>query len=176
MRSTMSAVLLPAVFVLTGATPPLASGPEPIAVPLKPTIAADRQACNQTRASGLGVRQLKAGEGAMPEATDFVAVRYIGYLRSNGAVFDQNEMGVFPLDGVVPGFSEGILQMNRGAVYRLCIPAKLGYADKDMGDIPPNSDIGFQVELLDFKTAAEVKAMRSADEAGAGEPEAAAKP
>ncbi len=176
MRPMMSAALLPAVFILAGAATPSAKRPEPIAVPLNPVVAAERQVCNQTRPSGLGVRQLKAGEGAMPEATDYVAVRYIGYLRSNGAVFDQNEMGVFPLDGVVPGFSEGILQMNRGAVYRLCIPAKLGYADKDMGDIPPNSDIGFQVELLDFKTAAEVKAMQAAQEAGVGEPQAAVKP
>lgn len=176
MRLISAVFLLSTAVALTGATPPSAAGLLPMPVPLSPIVTADRQTCNQTRPSGLGVRQLKAGEGAMPEATDFVAVRYIGYLRSNGTVFDQNEMGVFPLDGVVPGFSEGILQMNRGAVHRLCIPAKLGYADKDMGDIPPNSDIGFQVELLDFKTAAEVKAMRAAQEAGAGEPEATPTP
>ncbi len=175
MKIVSKAILLPVAMCLMAATPKPAANLEPIAVPLNPVIDAARQTCNQTRPSGLGVQKLRAGEGAMPEPTDYVAVRYIGYLRSNGAVFDQNEMGVFPLDGVVPGFAEGIAQMNKGAIYRLCIPAKLGYGEKDQGIIPPNSDLGFQVELLEFKTALEVATMRS-KEAEAAAPAEVEKP
>jgi FKBP-type peptidyl-prolyl cis-trans isomerase FkpA len=156
-----TAAMLP--IALIAAAPAKTVVQPPLPVPLNPVVAANRQTCDKLLPSGLGYRQLKAGTGAKPSATDFVAVAYIGYLRSNGSVFDQNAMGVFQLTGVVSGFSEGILQMNKGAIYRLCIPAKLGYGTQDQDTIPANSNLGFQVELLDFKTAADVAAMRAAE-------------
>ena len=51
--------------------------------------------------------------------------------------------------------------MSKGSTWRFCIPAALGYGDKGTGPIPANSDLVFQVELVDFKTEAEVTAMRS---------------
>ena len=65
-----------------------------------------------------------------------------------------------PVAGVIPGFSEGLKMMPLGATYRFCIPAALGYGAKPAGQIPANSDLVFQVELLDAKTEAEVEAMR----------------
>ena len=68
----------------------------------------------------------------------------------------------FPANGVIPGFSEGLQMMKRGGIARFCIPAALGYGAQASGPIPANSDLVFQVELIDFKTAAEVEAMRKA--------------
>ena len=77
-------------------------------------------------------------------------VNYIGYLAATGEVFDQG-MGVeFPVGGVIPGFSEGLQTMGKGAVARLCIPAALGYGAKATGPIPANADLVFQVELVDI--------------------------
>jgi FKBP-type peptidyl-prolyl cis-trans isomerase FkpA len=156
-----TAAMLPVALIATAPAKIVVQPPLP--VPLNPVVAANRQSCDKLLPSGLGYRQLKAGTGAKPSPTDFVAVAYLGYLRSNGAVFDQRSQGVFQLTGVVAGFAEGILQMNKGAIFRLCIPAKLGYGAQDQETIPANSDLGFQVELLDFKTAADVAAMRAAE-------------
>ena len=60
-------------------------------------------------------------------------------------------MGVeFPVGGVIPGFSEGLQTMGKGAAMRLCIPAALGYGAKATGPIPANADLVFQVELVDI--------------------------
>lgn len=146
----------------TAATTPKIVADEPIALPLRPIVAAKHQLCTETKPSGLGVKQLKAGEGASPVSGDLVMVHYLGYLRANGEVFDQSSEAVFPVDGVIPGFAEGIMQMNKGAIYRLCIPAALGYGAEGTpdGTVPGNADLGFQVELVDFKSPAEIKAMQ----------------
>ena len=67
-----------------------------------------------------------------------------------------------PVGGVIPGFSEGVQLLGRGGVVRICIPAALGYGAQASGPIPANADLVFQIELLDFKTAAEIDAMRKA--------------
>ncbi len=147
------------------ATHPLQAAEVPLQVPLYPIVATAQQVCDMTLPSGLGLKSLRAGEGASPSGSDLVLVRYVGYLRSNGLVFDQNAEAVFALNGVVPGFSEGIAQMKKGAIYRFCIPAALGYGAEANDPIPANSDLGFQVELIDFKTAEEVQKMRDAQSA-----------
>jgi FKBP-type peptidyl-prolyl cis-trans isomerase FkpA len=82
-------------------------------------------------------------------------------------LFDQNQGTPLSLDNVIPGFAEGLQLMPRGSVYRLCVPATLGYGAAGAGEaIPANADLVFQIELVDFKTAAEVEAMRKAQEAG----------
>ena len=109
-------------------------------------------------ASGLGFQTVKAGEGEKPTDSDVVLVGYKGSL-TNGTVFDANERAPLPVAQVVPGFSEALKMMQRGGSYRLCIPATIGYGAKAMGDkIPANSTLLFSVDLLDYKSRAEVEA------------------
>lgn len=134
---------------------------EILPVPLNPVVPAAQRVCSARTASGLGIRVLKEAAGAKPGASDYVLVNYIGYLAADGTVFDQNTSQAFPASGVIKGFSEGLQLMSKGSVWRFCIPAGLGYGEKGAGPIPANSDLVFQVELVDFKTESEVEAMRA---------------
>ncbi|MEO0033576.1 MAG: hypothetical protein RIS94_3334 [Pseudomonadota bacterium] len=143
-----------------------------IALPLQPIVGADHRACAVKTASGLGYSVLKDATGPKAAKGDYVLVNYIGYLAATGKVFDQNMTTPFRSDQVIPGFSEGLGMMPRGATYRFCIPAALGYGAQGAGaEIPANSDLVFQVELLDSRTAAEVEAMQKAQGAPAGAPQ-----
>ena len=140
-----------------------------IKLPLQPQVGADMRACSAKTASGLGYAVLRPGTGPKPGKTDFVLIGYIGYLATTGQVFDQNPGTPLSLDSVIPGFAEGLQLMPRGSVYRLCVPATLGYGAAGAGEaIPANADLVFQIELIDSKTAAEVDAMRKAQTAGEG--------
>ena len=66
------------------------------------------------------------------------------------------------VDGVIPGFGEGLSQMVKGSIHRICVSAALGYGAAANGPIPANSDLVFQVELLDFRSRGEVDAARAA--------------
>jgi len=137
------------------------AAPTIIKLPLQPQVSADLRSCTTRTASGLGYAVLREGTGPKPGKTDFVLIGYIGYLAATGQVFDQNPGTPLSLDNVIPGFAEGLQLMPRGSVWRLCVPAALGYGAKGAGDeIPPGSDLVFQIELLDSKTAAEIDAMR----------------
>jgi FKBP-type peptidyl-prolyl cis-trans isomerase FkpA len=72
-------------------------------------------------------------------------------------VFDEAKNAVFPLQGVIPGFTKALEQMQRGGKYTVKIPAELAYGDKQAGNIPPNTDLTFDIELLDFKSRAEIE-------------------
>ena len=115
--------------------------------------------------SGLGYTILRAANGPKPAADATVLVNYIGYLKATGAVFDQAMQTPMPVGGVIPGFSEGLQLLARGGVIRLCVPPALGYGAQASGPIPANADLVFQIELLDFKTAAEIDALRKAGNA-----------
>lgn len=130
-----------------------------IALPLTPVVPAGQRRCSTTAPTGLGSTILRPGTGAKPGAGDVVLVNYIGYLASTGAVFDQGMRSPLPVNGVIPGFSQGLQTMARSGITRFCIPAALGYGAQASGPIPANADLVFQVELLDFKTAAEVESM-----------------
>jgi FKBP-type peptidyl-prolyl cis-trans isomerase FkpA len=155
---------IPALALAQAATPPAAAAAAPSAdilpVPLNPVVPATQRQCSAKTASGLGTRVLREATGQKPGKGDFVLVTYIGYLAADGTVFDQNVGQAFSSDGVIKGFSEGLMLMNRGSVWRFCVPAALGYADKATGPIPANSDLVFQVELVDSRTQAEVAVMR----------------
>jgi FKBP-type peptidyl-prolyl cis-trans isomerase FkpA len=110
--------------------------------------------------SGLQIKVLKAGDGPKPTDADVVLVNYKGALR-DGTTFDQAERAPFPVQGVVPGFSEGLKMMQRGGKYRLWIPPALGYGDQSpTPKIPNGSILVFDVEMLDFRSQAEIQAMQ----------------
>lgn len=107
---------------------------------------------------------LTKGEGASPTRDDFVLIAYKGMLK-DGTVFDQSDATPMPVGEVVPGFADGLVQMQRGGSYRLTIPSALGYGAEASGPIPANSDLVFEVQLIDWKTRAEFEQMMAAVQA-----------
>ncbi|MEH3111945.1 FKBP-type peptidyl-prolyl cis-trans isomerase [Pedobacter terrae] len=106
----------------------------------------------QTTASGLQYEVLTAGTGVKPQATDSVLVHYKGTLL-NGKQFDSSydrgEPISFPLNRVIPGWTEGVQLMPAGSKYKFFIPYNLAYGERGAGaDIPPYSTLIFEVELL----------------------------
>jgi FKBP-type peptidyl-prolyl cis-trans isomerase len=106
----------------------------------------------KTTGSGLQYAVVKEGTGAKPKATDQVSVHYVGTL-IDGTEFDssrrRNQPAVFPVDGVIPGWTEGLQLMSVGSTYRFVIPAKLAYGERGAGRaIGPNATLLFEVELL----------------------------
>lgn len=136
-----------------------------IPLPLNPVVPAAQRTCAAKTPSGLGYTMLRPAAGAKPAANDVVLVNYIGYLAASGLVFDQAMTSPLQVDGVIPGFAEGVQLLAKTGVVRLCIPAKLGYGAQGSGRIPANSDLVFQIELLDYKTTAELEALRKAEAA-----------
>lgn len=104
--------------------------------------------------SGLQYVVLQEGKGAKPTATDRVKCHYEGTL-TNGAVFDSSyrrgEPAVFPLNGVIAGWTEGVQLMAEGAKYRFFIPYNLAYGERGAGQaIPPYAALIFDVELIEI--------------------------
>ena len=106
-----------------------------------------------TTASGLKYQVLKKGTGTVsPKATDTVKVHYHGTLL-DGTVFDSSvqrgEPISFPLNGVIPGWTEGLQLMKVGDKFKFEIPPNLAYGPNSPSPkIPPNSTLVFEVELL----------------------------
>ena len=100
----------------------------------------------------LGREFLEKNAQIKPSATDTVTVHYTGTL-IDGTVFDSSvergEPASFPLDKVIPGWTEGLQLMSEGSKYRLFIPSELAYGSQGAGDqILPNSTLIFDVELI----------------------------
>jgi FKBP-type peptidyl-prolyl cis-trans isomerase FkpA len=105
-----------------------------------------------TRASsGLVYRELAAGTGASPKATDRVRVNYRGTL-INGTEFDSsyktNKPAEFPLNGVIPCWTEGVQRMKVGGKSKLVCPSDIAYGDQGRPSIPPGATLVFEIELL----------------------------
>ena len=106
-----------------------------------------------TTASGLQYKINSSGKGKMPKATDTVSVNYKGTLIS-GKVFDEShgEPVTFPVNGVIPGWTEALQLMKEGDKWTLYIPAKLAYGENSPSpDIGPNEVLVFEVELVSVK-------------------------
>jgi FKBP-type peptidyl-prolyl cis-trans isomerase len=119
-------------------------------------IAADAPKAFTKTGSGLQYRVLRGGAGAKPKASNRVKVNYHGWL-DNGSVFDSSykrgEPIEFPLNGVIPGWTEGMQLVGEGGMIELLIPSDLGYGPRGTpgGPIPPNATLHFLVELMDVK-------------------------
>jgi len=103
-------------------------------------------------ASGLQYEVLKEGDGPRPAATDRVTVHYRGTLLS-GKEFDSSygrgQPTTFPLNRVIPGWTEGVQLMKVGSKFRFFVPTNLAYGERGAGAvIGPNEALVFEVELL----------------------------
>lgn len=101
--------------------------------------------------SGLQYEVITQGDGPRPTAESTVSVFYEGTL-IDGTVFDGNfdtkDTISFPLNGVIPGWTEGLQLMPVGSTYNLYLPSNLGYGPREAGPIPGNSVLIFKIELL----------------------------
>lgn len=115
---------------------------------------------------GLSLDTLSAGSGATPKVGDVVFVKYKGSLADNGEVFDESQEIPLPVEGIfpegspfpieegatIPGFFNGLQQMQKGGKYKLFIPADQAYgaAPPEGSPIPPNADLVFEIEVTDI--------------------------
>lgn len=108
-----------------------------------------------TLESGLQYEVLKEGNGAKPTLEDKVSCHYHGTL-IDGTVFDSSvdrgQPASFPVNGVIPGWTEALQLMPVGSKWKLYVPAALAYGERGAGrDIGPNSALIFEVELLEIE-------------------------
>ena len=107
----------------------------------------------ETKADQLIIEEVQAGSGEAAKSGDFVSVHYTGALTS-GEVFDSSVDRGEPIEfqlgagEVIKGWDEGIAGLKPGGKRKLTIPPTLGYGARDMGVIPPNSTLIFDVELV----------------------------
>lgn len=119
-------------------------------------------AANRTKAgvkvlpSGLQYKEIQPGKGKSPKATDTVVVNYRGTL-IDGKEFDSSykrgQPAEFPVNGVIPGWTEALQKMKEGAKWQIYVPSKLAYGQQGApgGLIGPNATLIFDVELIKVK-------------------------
>jgi FKBP-type peptidyl-prolyl cis-trans isomerase len=145
-----------------GSTQPSSGPPEP----LHPAASPDTSDMSSTLppvnapefkdvGDGLKIWDVKVGDGAECKPGAYVSIHYTGW-RLDGFVFDSSlRKGVpysQPLARLVPGWQKGVPGMKVGGIRRLYIPSALAYGPRGMGsDIPPNSDLVFEIKLLSTK-------------------------
>jgi FKBP-type peptidyl-prolyl cis-trans isomerase FkpA len=108
-----------------------------------------------TTASGLVYQSLQEGSGPSPAATDTVKVHYRGTL-PDGREFDSSykrgEPTEFPLNRVIPCWTEGVQRMKPGGKARLTCPPAIAYGERGAGGvIPPNATLLFEIELISVR-------------------------
>jgi peptidylprolyl isomerase len=107
-------------------------------------------------AAGLGIQDVKIGKGKEALRGTQVTVHYVGKL-ANGTKFDSSRDRGRPFtfilgEGqVIQGWEKGILKMREGGIRKLTIPPEMGYGSQNMGTIPANSTLLFEVELLSVR-------------------------
>ena len=120
---------------------------------IAPAAMAQTQAV--TTASGLVYQSLKEGAGDSPKATDTVKVHYKGMFL-DGKEFDSSykrgEPTEFPLNRVIPCWTEGVQRMKPGGKAKLTCPPAIAYGERGAGGvIPPNTTLNFEVELVSVR-------------------------
>lgn len=103
----------------------------------------------------LKIIDITAGTGAIVSEGATITAHYTGALASNGKIFqsshDFGQPVTFSLNQVISGWTQGVPGMRVGGKRRLIIPSTLAYGARSMGDIPPNSDLVFDIELVAIK-------------------------
>ncbi len=150
------ASLLPCVLICLTSGCTSAPPSKPIVVSNTTSSAVDIEASTEftETKSGLKYRILRQTDGQKPVASDTVLAHYAGWL-DDGSEFDSSySRGAptdFPLNGVIPGWTEGLQLIGKGGMIELEIPSDLGYGPQGMpGAIPPNATLHFKVELIDI--------------------------
>lgn len=114
----------------------------------------DNNLTTQDGMEGLKYIILDPGTGAGPLTTDMVTVNYTGTLTNDeffdGTPSDGNSPISFSLQGVIRGWTLGVPFIGRGGRIQLFIPSELGYGSRGVGSICPNSDLIFEIELVNF--------------------------
>ncbi|MFA0414886.1 FKBP-type peptidyl-prolyl cis-trans isomerase [Vibrio renipiscarius] len=111
-----------------------------------------------TTDTGLMYQVVTKGEGAQPKDTDTVEVHYKGTLIDGtqfDSSYDRNETATFPLNRVIPGWTEGVQLMPVGSKFKFVIPPELAYGGQDTPTIPANSTLVFEVELINIDNGAQ---------------------
>jgi FKBP-type peptidyl-prolyl cis-trans isomerase FkpA len=106
--------------------------------------------------SGLLYQVMTPAEGEQPKDTDTVQVHYKGTLIDGtqfDSSYDRGEPATFPLNRVIPGWTEGVQLMPVGSKFKFVIPPELAYGQQDTPTIPANSTLVFEVELLKIDSA-----------------------
>ncbi len=136
---------------------PLTTGPKDSKEKVAPgKIDQDASPEFKTTDSGLKYRILRKSKNQKPKKTDTVEVHYKGWL-DNKEIFDSSyrrgETAVFPLDRVIPGWTEGMQLVGEAGMIELEVPPELGYGPRGTpgGPIPPNARLHFLVELVSIK-------------------------
>ncbi len=115
--------------------------------------AAAAEAKEEKTASGIFITRIKEGSGASPKASDTEKVHYRGTLVS-GKEFDSSygrgQPASFPLNRVIPCWTEGLQTMKAGGKSKLVCPPNLAYGSSGRPGIPPDSTLIFEVELLEI--------------------------
>ena len=109
---------------------------------------ADNNLTMQRHSTGVYYKILKTGNGSNPSTSSRISVRYTGRLM-NGTEFDSGELEEF-LYGLIPGWQVGIPLIKSGGRIQLIIPSGLAYGNRQVGSIPPNSILIFDIDLIDF--------------------------
>ncbi|OIQ24160.1 FKBP-type peptidyl-prolyl cis-trans isomerase [uncultured Vibrio sp.] len=110
--------------------------------------------------SGLLYQVMTEAQGDQPKETDTVQVHYKGTLIDGtqfDSSYDRGEPAVFPLDRVIPGWTEGVQLMPVGSKFKFVIPPQLAYGPQDTPTIPANSTLVFEVELLKIESEMNVQ-------------------
>jgi len=120
-----------------------------------------------TTPSGLQYKVIKEGTGKIPTETSQVKVHYKGTLidgRQFDSSYERNEPAVFPVNGVIKGWTEALKLMKEGSKWMLMIPPDLAYGDRGAGQlIGPNETLIFEVELLEVMDANQMQELKKAE-------------
>jgi len=156
MRRLAATLALAALAALSSAVQPPAPAPIPEPPPVPAAIPVpDGPVVKKTEpAPGLIAEDLKLGDGDEVAPGAAVVVHYHGTLKNGGKVFDSSfdrgEPISLPLTRVIEGWRKGVPGMKVGGVRRLTIPSALGYGEGGAGgDIPPNADLVFTIQVVD---------------------------